>query len=205
MVRGLWGKKIGMTQVFSKDEAIPVTAIDTTSWVTIGEKTQDRDGYRALIVGRIKDRYKSEPFNKSWIKEPRKYFSDVREIEIINEEPTAIEIGKPPSIEILAEGDAIDASGITIGRGFAGVVKRHGFAGAPASHGATMGKRPGSIGFMTAEGRVIKGKKLPGRLGGKRKMIRNLEVIKVDKDKGFILVKGSVPGKPGSLIFIRKI
>ncbi len=203
MTTGFWGKKIGMTQVFVNDKVVPVTAIDTASWITTGTKTVKRDGYSSVQVGCIKPRYVEKNFEKSWIKDFPKYFSLVREIKV-DGDSDSVEIGKPFSFADLKEGDLVNVTGTSKGCGFAGVVRRHGFAGPPASHGSTMGKRPGSIGFMTAQGKVIKGKKLPGRMGHKRHQVENLKVVTIDPNEQIVLVKGAVPGKTGSFVFVRK-
>ncbi len=104
----------------------------------------------------------------------------------------------------LAEGDTVDVFGITKGAGFQGVVKRHGFAGGRASHGATFGRFPGGLSFMRSRGRVIKGKRMPGHMGVDRRVMKNLEIIKIESEAHVVLVKGSVPGKSGSLVFVRK-
>ena len=204
MTTGFWGKKIGMTQVFANDRVIPVTAIDTAFWIVTGIKTEKRDGYSSVQVGRIKPRYVEQKFEKSWIKNVSQYFSLVREIRL-DSDADSIEIGKPFSFsEDIKEGDLVHVTGTTKGCGFAGVVRRHGFGGPPGSHGSTMGNRPGSIGFMCSQGKVIKGKKLPGRMGGKRDQVDNLKVVQINSEEQIVLVKGAVPGKAGSFVFVRK-
>jgi len=204
MVTGLWGKKIGMTQVFDKDKVIPVTVIDLGRWIVTNVKTKDRDGYDAVQVGCVKERFISEPYFPQWLKEPKKYFSIMREIDALDTVDD-LSIGKPAEFySSLKPGDAIDVGGVTKGHGFSGVVKRHGFAGPPASHGATMGKRPGSIGHMRSQGKVIKGKRLPGHMGVDKRVVRGLEVVSFEPEKNIIIIKGSVPGKAGSLLFVKK-
>ncbi len=204
MVKGLWGRKIGMTQVFSGDKVVPVTVIDVAHWVITNVKTQERDGYQAVQVGCVKKRYAQKAFSAAWLKKPKEHFSAVREIHLNDGSYEAI-IGQPVDFsKIVALGDTVDVFGKTKGCGFAGVVKRHRFAGPPGSHGSTMGKRPGSIGTFATQGKVIKGKKMPGRMGNKQRVMRNLDVVKVEAEANFIAVKGSIPGKTGSLVFIRK-
>ncbi len=203
---GLWGKKIGMTQVFAQNKAVPVTVIDTSDWCITHTRTDERDGYNAVQIGCVRPRYREQNFVADWLKQPKKYFSFIREIKL-DKNPTEmeLEIGKPAGfLAAIQEGDKVDVFGRSKGRGFAGVVKRHGFAGPPASHGAKMGKRPGSIGTFRTQGRVPKGKKLPGHLGDAQRVIRNLEVITIKPDDNVVLLKGSVPGKTGSLVFLRK-
>ncbi len=206
MVIGIWGKKIGMTQVFSKDKVVPVTVLDVSHWYVTGIKTKESDGYTAIQVGRLKDRYVDKPFSLQWLKKLTTYFDFIREIKADEQDLANYTIGKPFKVtkDIIAAGAEVDVSGVTKGCGFAGVIRRHGFSGGPASHGSSFGRAPGSIGFMTACGRVIKGKKLPGRMGGVQRMMRNLEVIEADVEPHIMLVKGSIPGKTGTLVFIRK-
>jgi large subunit ribosomal protein L3 len=206
MVSGFWGSKIGMTQVFDADKVVPATVIDVSSWVIVGQKTQERDEYDAVIVGKRKKPYVEQLFKKSWLKDLKKYFSAVREIPLQEGTKEEFTVGNPVNFAgIVTEGDMLDVSGKTRGRGFAGVMKRYGFSGGPASHGGKLGRRPGSLSFMRSQGRVIKGKKLPGHLGNVKRMIRNLDVVKVESDRGVVLVKGSIPGKSGSLVFLRKV
>ncbi len=204
MVRGLWGKKIGMTQVFSDDHVVPVTVIDTAGWFITNIKTRERDGYSAVQVGNVKKRYIDKAFSKDWLKKPKEYFTFLKEIRL-TDEPQDIAVGQLVNPHVLLqEGEKVDVFGKTKGLGFAGVVRRYNFGGPPGSHGSTMGKRPGSIGFMRSQGKVIKGKKMPGHMGNRRRVMQGLEVIRIDKESGAIAVKGSIPGKSGSLIFVRK-
>jgi len=204
MLSGLWGKKIGITQVFHNDKVIPVTVIDVGNWVITDIKTVDRDGYNAIQVGAVRKRYAGEKATIQWVRNPKEYFTVLREIRV-DVLPENIKIGKEVDFyDQLEPGKTVDVFGITIGRGFAGVIKRHSFRGPPASHGSTMGRRPGSIGHMRARGRVIKGKRMPGHLGVQKCVMKNLEIVEVKKDGPVVLVKGSVPGYAGSLVFIRK-
>lgn len=204
MIKGLWGKKIGMTQVFVGHEVVPVTVIDVGRWVVTRIKTVDRDGYNALQVGLSKERFSQSSFDVAWLKEPNRYFSVIKEVRIDGEGHDFV-IGSLINFHDKVEvGELVDAFGKTKGCGFAGAVRRHGFAGARGSHGATMGKNPGALSFMRSRGRVIKGKRLPGHLGNVNVAVKKLQVIKVELDAQVILVKGSVPGKSGSLLFLSK-
>ena len=206
MVTGVWGKKIGMTQVFADDKVVPVTVIDAADWYFTRIKKKEQDGYDAIQVGCVRPRFRKEAFSLDWLKQPKKYFSFIREIRL-DQDPSQmdIEVGKPADFfSYIQSGDMVDVFGVSTGKGFAGVVKRHGFAGPPASHGSKMGKRPGSIGSMRSQGRVAKGKKLPGHLGNARTVTRNLKIISTQPDDNVVLVKGAVPGKTGSLVFLRK-
>lgn len=205
MVSGLWGKKIGMTQLFSeKNAVVPVTVIDVGGWFVTNVRTVERDGYVAVQVGFVKDRYANDSFSVDWIKKPKKYFRSVREIRVAQEGDLP-KVGTPFDFASIVEsGTVVDVFGTTKGCGFAGVLRRHNFSGPPSSHGHTMGKRTGSIGCNATQGKVVKGKKMPGQMGNVKRVTRNLKVIKVEQDAKVVLVKGSVPGKSGSLVFIRK-
>ncbi len=202
-ITGIWGRKIGMTQLFVNDKVVPVTAIDIADWRVTNIKTQERDGYNALQVGLVKDRYKNVAYNKDWIKKPLVYYSFIREIPFNS--TITVQIGEQINFSTIMQlGELVDVSGTTIGKSFAGVVKRWRFAGPPASHGSTMGNRPGSIGSLVKSGYVAKGKKLPGHMGCDSRMMRNLEVVMVKEDTRTLLVKGSIPGKTGNLVFVRR-
>lgn len=206
MVRGLWGKKIGMTQVFSGDKVVPVTAIDVSNWYVAQIKTVEKDGYNALKLGHVKHKYTNQEFSSDWIKEPRVYFSEFKEvhIDVANNEQIDQKIGQKADLAILSVGESVDVFGITKGAGYQGVVKRHGFSGGRASHGSTFGRFPGSLSFMRSRGRVPKGKSMPGHMGTDKQVVQNLEIIKIESSADIILVKGSVPGKSGSLVFLKK-
>ena len=204
MNKGLWGKKVGITQIFDNQKVIPVTVIDTSNWVITQVKRQDKEGYEAVQVGYIKPKYRNVEFSMDWLKDSKVYFAVLREIRL-DKVPEEVVAGQPMDASFLLEGDKVNAHGKTKGKGFAGVVKRHGFAGAKASHGNMMGDKPGSIGFLRTQGEVIKGKKLPGHMGCKQVVLRNLQVVKTDNDRKLVLVKGSVPGNIGSLVYLRKV
>lgn len=205
MVAGLWGKKVGMTQVFVEGKVVPVTALDVGRLIVTAIKTEARDGYNAVQVGRIKDRYKHESFSPEWLKDLKNYFSFIKECR----EDAAVDgvaVGQVlDCAAVFSTGLTVNLVGITKGAGFAGCVRRHGFGGGGASHGSKIGKRPGGISHLRSEGKVIKGKKLPGHMGVDRCTVRNSSVVRVDNESGVVLVKGSVPGKNGSTVFVRKV
>lgn len=204
MVAGMWGKKIGMTQVFEGDTMVPVTVIDVGNWIITGIKTKERDGYTAVQIGRLRKRYVNETPSEAWMKNLRRYFSVVREIRA-EALPEDIRVGQLASFYAnFQTGELVDVSGISKGRGFAGVVKRWRFTGPPATHGHTMGKNPGSLSFMRSQGRVIKGKRLPGHFGVQQHTVRNLNVVNVDQAGPIMLIKGAVPGYNGSLVLVSK-
>ncbi|HEV2917213.1 MAG TPA: 50S ribosomal protein L3 [Candidatus Babeliales bacterium] len=205
MLNGVWGHKIGMTQIFSGDTVVPVTAINAGNWIITGLKTKERDGYNAIQVGCMRARYSAESFSTEWLKNLKTYFLYTKEIKC-KTDVNDVAVGNSfDPLSVIAEGDIIHVSGKSKGLGFAGVVKRHGFNGPPGSHGSTMGKRPGTSGSLRRCGKVIKGKKFPGRAGGLQHTLKNLTVAKVGLESGSVfLVRGSVPGKSGALLFIRK-
>jgi len=203
---GLIGKKIGMTRIFN-DEGIqiPVTVIEAGPCPVVQVRSQDQDGYRAVQVG-----YGIQKANRATKAEvghaakaglegaPRL----MREFRIENGEE--YEIGQQLTVELFAPGDLVKVTGKSKGRGFQGVVKRYGFAGRPGSHGHPMSRNPGSLGPGTDPSRVIKGKKMPGRMGGTRTTIRNLEVVRVDGERNLLFVKGGVPGARNGYVLISK-
>jgi len=204
MAIGLWGHKVGMTQLFSGDKVEPVTVIDVRGWFVTGLRTSERDGYTAVQVGCVRGRYFGQPFSPAWLRDKKRYFRLVREIKT-DVDLGAVKVGRAvPFVEQVMQGDTVDVFGTSRGRGFAGVVKRHNFGGPPATHGSTMGNRPGSIGFMCRNGRVVKQKAMPGRMGAERCAVRGLKVVDIEKDAGIVFVRGAVPGHSGSPVFVRK-
>ncbi len=204
MVSGIWGKKIGMTQLFSGDNVVPVTAIDVSNWVITGLKTKERDGYNAIQIGCLRKRYIGQKPNENWVKKAKQYFSDIREVKV-NEFPEGIVIGKSASLyQHVKEGDLVNVFGTSKGKGFTGVVKRWDFGGPPATHGATMGKKTGSLSFMRAQGRVIKGKRMAGHMGVESHAVKNLNIVKIADDAPIIFVRGAVPGHKGSLVYVQR-
>jgi len=205
MINGLWGRKIGMTQVFSDDhQVVPVTAIDVSNWFITQVKTAVKDGYDAVQFGLLRSRYRGQAFTAEWLTSPKRYFMILREVRVVDAAAQFVigqEVNAP---EVLAKGDVIDALGITIGKGFQGVVKRHGHKGGRASHGDKLGRGPGSLEGLRRSGRVRKGRKLPGHMGVTQRAIKNLEVVIVDQDARVVFVKGSVPGRADSMVFLRK-
>ena len=203
---GLIGKKIGMTRVFHEDgRAIPVTVLEAGPCPVLQVKDQDTDGYAAVQIGfgakKAKRTSKAEMGHatKAGLEAAPRL---VREFRTGGDEE--YETGQQLTVEIFEEGERVKVRGLTKGRGFQGVVKRHGFAGRPASHGHPMSRNPGSMGPGTDPSRVIKGKKLPGQMGGKRKTIRNLEVVRVDPERNLIFIRGGVPGSRNSYVLITR-
>ena len=204
MKKGLIGKKIGMTQIFNEEgKVIPVTVIEAGPCVVSQVKTEETDGYNSIQLGfgAIKESKVNKPerghFTKANIA-PARYLREFR-VDSIED----VKVGDEMKADIFMAGDKIDIQGTSKGKGFQGVIKRHGQHRGPMGHGSMYHRRPGSMGSTSTPGRVFKGKKLPGHMGAETVTIQNLEVIKVDLDKNIILVKGSVPGAKGSILKIK--
>ncbi len=199
----LLGKKLNMTQVFGEDGTVyPVTVIESTPIKVTQIKTNERDGYSSVQVG-FGSR-KSKNINKS----VKGHTKDLGNFEILKEfrvEENLPTLGDEISLDVLKEGDVVEISGITKGKGFQGVVKRHGFKGGPRSHGQKHSERePGSIGGAGRDGgRVAKGKRMAGRTGGDRVTVKNLKIVQIDKDNNQIYISGAVPGRRGTILEIR--
>jgi len=206
MINGFWGKKRGMTQIFTESgKVVPVTVIDLPRWVVTQIKTEEQDGYSAIQLGLVKSRYVDHDFSPDWLGKKKQYFGVIKEVRPVLADHELVVGQSVDGIKLFDTADAVDVFGTTIGRGFQGVVKRHGFSGGPASHGGNLGRHPGAIGFMRTHGRVIKGWKMGGHMGSKQRAVKNLKVIKVDADNKVVMLKGSVPGKINSLLFLRKL
>jgi large subunit ribosomal protein L3 len=207
MFPGIIGKKIGMTQLFQESgETVAVTAIQAGPSVVTQIKSRDKDGYDAIQVGFIENKVK-----QSRLSSPEKGhlqgLEDVRYLrEFKSDDISSIKRGDKVDIGFLKHGDLVNVTGLSKGKGFAGVVKRHHFAGGPKTHGQTDRHRaPGSIGATTFPGRVLKGKRMAGHMGNKRVTARKLEVVQVDPERNLLLVKGTVPGANGGLLVIEKV
>ena len=201
MTKGILGKKVGMTQIFTEaGELIPVTVIEATPNVVLQVKTVETDGYNAIQVGFDDKRevLSNKPAKGHVAKAntaPKRFIREFKNVE-------GLEVGAEITVETFAAGDVVDVTGTSKGKGFQGVIKRHGQSRGPMAHGSRYHRRPGSMGPV-APNRVFKGKKLPGHMGRVTVTIQNLDVVKVDLDKNVILVKGSVPGPKGSILKIK--
>ena len=207
MFPGIIGKKIGMTQLFQENgETVAVTAIQAGPSVVTQIKSRDRDGYDAIQVGFVENKVK-----QSQLSSPEKGhlrgLENVRYLrEFRTDDVSSVKQGDKVDVSFLKQGDLVNAIGLSKGRGFAGVVKRHHFAGGPKTHGQTDRHRsPGSIGATTFPARVLKGQRMAGHMGNMRVTARNLEVIKADPERNLLLVKGAVPGANGELLVIEKV
>ena len=207
MLKGLFGTKIGMTQIFDENRnVIPVTVVGIGDWFVTQVKTKQNEGYSAVQIGLLKKRYKDKAFSQEWLRLKNKFFACVREVEIDEAVEKDFSVGKEVKIEqfALKENEEVAISGTSKSLGFQGVVKRWGFGGGPKAHGSTFHRAPGSIGCMATQGNVMKGQKLPGRCGGKRVTMKGLHVVRIDQEGKNLFVKGAVPGKKDSLLFIRR-
>lgn len=207
MARGILGKKLGMTQIFEADGTlVPVTVVEAGPCVVLANKTEETDGYNAIQLGfgDIKEKHVNKPmkgfFDKAGVA-PVKF---VREFRLA--EASEYKVGDKIAADIFAAGDLVDAIGVSRGKGFAGTIERHNFARGPMKHGSKSHREPGSMGPMYSGpgGRVIKGKKLPGRMGNAQVTVQRLTVAKVDAERNLILVKGSIPGAAGSFVVVKE-
>ncbi len=201
-IEGILGRKVGMTQFFEENgDAVPVTVIATPQNVVVQVKTKDTDGYESVQVGFGERKRVTKP-QKGHMKDLGN-FQYLREMKV--EDISAWEVGQKVGCEIFEQGAFVDVVGNTVGRGFAGVMKRHGFHGGPKTHGQSdRARAPGSIGAGTSPGRVIKGKKMAGHMGTRSATAKNLKVIRSDPDRGVLIVRGAVPGHEGILLTVRK-
>jgi len=205
IVKGLLGKKLGMTQAWdANNKMVPITVVEAGSNVITQIKNAETDGYTAIQVayGAIDPRKVNKPdaghFGKAGVI-PRRFLAEIRTLDA-----DTYEVGQELGVEVFEVGQVIDVVGTSKGKGFAGHMKRHGFHGVGASHGAHRNHRkPGSIGATTTPGRVFKGTRMAGRMGQDRVTTLNLTIHGIDAEKGLLLIKGAVPGSKGSLVFVR--
>src|SRR5512139_1185002 len=204
-VKGVLGEKLGMTQVWDADNRlVPVTVIKAGPCVVTQVRSAESDGYSAvqMAFGAIDPRKVNKPmsghFEKAGVT-PRRHLVELR-----TSDAADYAVGQEVSVEVFESGQAIDVTGTTKGKGFAGVMKRHGFHGVSSSHGAHKNHRkPGSIGGCATPGRVFKGMRMAGRMGNARTTVQNLTVHGIDAEKGLLLIKGAVPGPNGGLVLVR--
>ncbi|MDQ0340186.1 large subunit ribosomal protein L3 [Caldalkalibacillus uzonensis] len=203
MTKGILGKKLGMTQVFAEDGTlIPVTVIQAGPCVVMQKKTEENDGYEAIQLG-----FEDKKAHRATRPErghagkanttPKRYIKEIRGVDL-----NQYEVGQEVKVDIFENGEYVDVTGTSKGKGFQGAIKRHGFSRGPMSHGSRYHRGPGSLGAIDPM-RVFKGRPLPGRMGHDRVTIQKLEVIKVDPERNLLLVKGSVPGPKNSYVMVR--
>ena len=204
-VQGIIGKKIGMTQVYAEDgRAIPVTVIQAGPCVVVQLKSKEKDGYASVQLGLVEDR------NVKRVSKAMKGHFDkaklppCRVLREFTSDGEELKIGDKVSVGLFAPGDVVDVVGVSKGKGFQGVVKRHHFRGGDATHGSMFHRAPGGIGASAFPSRVLKGLRAAGHMGADRVTARNLTVVRVDAGKNVLVVKGSVPGAGGGYVVIRK-
>ena len=206
MPRGILGKKLGITQRFGEDgEVIPLTVVQAGPCVVVQRKTKERDGYDAIQVGLV------EPGRKVRANKPREgHFkkADVAPVRVLREfrlEPNEdLKVGESVKVSMFAPAERVDVSGVSKGKGFAGVVKRHHFGGGRATHGSMFHRAPGSIGQSSYPSRVLRGMRAAGHMGQERVTVKNLQVVEVSEEENLLLIKGAVPGVKGSYVEILK-
>ena len=205
MLSGLIGKKVGMTQIFGNmGEVVPVTLIEAGPCVVLQKKISDQEGYDAVQLGYedIKEKKLTKSLKAKFSKvkvKPKRY---IREFRVSNTED--YKVGQELNVDIFEEGSFVDVCGTSKGKGFAGVIKRWGFKGGPKSHGSRFHRAPGSRGASASPSRVFKGQKLPGQMGNKRITMQNLEIVRLDKEKNLLVVKGAIPGASRGIVTIEK-
>ncbi|MFC4389220.1 50S ribosomal protein L3 [Gracilibacillus marinus] len=202
MTKGILGRKIGMTQLFSEEgELIPVTVIEAEPNVVLQKRTEENDGYEAIQIG-FADQKKNrtnkpeQGHAEKASTTPKRFIREIRDVNL-----DEYELGQEISVEVFQAGDVIDVTGTSKGKGFQGAIKRHNQSRGPMSHGSRYHRRPGTMGPIDPM-HVFKGKKLPGQMGGKQITIQNLEIVKVDAERNLLLVKGNVPGSKKSFVKI---
>jgi len=203
-MNGILGKKIGMTNIFNQEgRFIPVTLIEAGPCLVVGTKTNKKHGYSAVILGYgdLKESKANMP-KKKWFKklkqEPKKTIKEIR-----TDKESSYKVGDKITVNVFKNGDHVDITGTTIGKGFQGGVKRWKWSGGGAGHGSMFHRAPGSIGASSYPSRVFKGQHLPGHMGAVRRTIQNLEVVSVDEASNILAVKGAVPGHTGTFLVVR--
>ena len=204
MVLGLIGNKIGMTQIFDElGNIVPVTILKVGPCIITQIKTKEKDGYDSIQMGygNISAKSLTQPqmghLQKSNI-QPLKYLKEFR----FRNEDQEFQIGQVLNVDLFTQGQSVSIQGKSIGKGFSGLQKRHNFTRGPMTHGSKNHRAPGSIGMGTTPGRVLPGKKMAGQLGNKILTVKNLKIIQINRDKNILVIKGSVPGKPGNVLRI---
>ncbi len=202
MTKGILGRKVGMTQIFSENgELIPVTVVQAEPNVVLQKRTKETDGYEAVQLGFYdKKDHRANKAEKGHAEKanttPKRYVREFRTSTV-----DEYEVGQEIGVDVFEAGDAIDVTGTSKGKGFAGSIKRHNYARGPMGHGSRFHRTGGSMGSVDAS-RVFKGKALPGQMGAEQVTIQNLEVVKVDTERNVLLIKGNIPGAKKSLVKI---
>ena len=206
MAKGIIGKKLGMTQIFTEEgKVVPVTVVEAGQCVVVGNKTVENDGYNAVQLGfgAVKDKNVTKPMPGVFAKAGVTPVKFIREIRLAD--ASEFTAGQIIGVDTFAAGEMVDVVGTAKGKGFAGGIKRHNFARGPMGHGSKSHREPGSIGprMSGGGGKVFKGKKLPGQMGGQRVTIQRLSVVRIDTERNLILIKGAIPGPKKGLVIIK--
>ena len=206
MAKGILGKKLGMTQIFTEEgKVVPVTVVESGKTVVIQNKTVENDGYNAVQLGFgvIKEKHVTKPMKGHFAKAGADAVKFIREMRL--SDASEYNAGDIIGVDIFSAGELIDVTGTAKGKGFAGAIKRHNFRRGPMGHGSKSHREPGSTGAMMSGGggKVLKGKKLPGRMGAQKVTLQRLSVVRVDTDRNLILIKGAIPGPKGSFVVIK--
>ena len=206
MAKAILGRKLGMTQIFTEEgRVVPATVVESGNNFVLRSKTVESDGYNAVQIGfgDIKEKNVTKPLKGQFEKAGVKAVRFIREMRL--SAPSEYNVGDTIGVDIFAAGDLVDVVGTSKGKGFAGGIKRHNFARGPMGHGSKSHREPGSTGAMISGpgGRVLKGKKLPGRMGGERVTVQRLTVVRVDADRNLILIKGAIPGPKKGFVVIK--
>ena len=206
MAKAILGRKLGMTQIFTEEgRVVPVTVVESGNNFVLQNKTDETDGYNAVQIGfgDIKEKNVTKPLKGHFEKAGVKAVRFIREMRL--SAPSEYNVGDTIGVDIFAAGDLVDVVGTSKGKGFAGGIKRHNFARGPMGHGSKSHREPGSTGAMISGpgGRVLKGKKLPGRMGGERVTVQRLTIVRVDTDRNLILIKGAIPGPKKGFVVIK--
>jgi len=203
-MKALLGKKLGMTQVFADEALVPVTVIEAGPCVITQVKTEEKEGYAAVQIayGDIKPKNVTKPLKGHFDKAKAKPARYLRECRLDEGEPLPA-VGTKLSCDIFQAGDVASITAVSKGKGFQGVVKRHGFAGGPGGHGSHFHRAPGSIGMAATPSRVFKGTRMPGQMGDAQVTIKSSEIVKIDPENNMMLIKGAVPGGKGALLVIK--
>ncbi len=203
-MKNMLGRKVGMTQIFLENgTVVPVSVVEAGPLFVVQKKTVEKDGYNAIQVGfgDVKERRVNKPIKGHFDKANVAYRKFLREFHVEN--PDDYEIGQEIKVDVFAQGDMIDVTGTSKGKGTAGVIKRHGFGRGRETHGSKFHRMPGGMSAGTYPGRVFKGHRMAGRMGNERVTVQNLEVVRVDADKNLILIKGAIPGPKKGLVSIK--
>jgi large subunit ribosomal protein L3 len=199
---GIIGRKVGMTAIFAEDGTmVPVSVVSVEPNTVTALRTVERDGYSAIQLGAGTARRLTKPRQGQLKDLPQ--VRDTREFRV--DDVSDYEVGQTLDVSLFAEGDIIDVTGVSKGKGFAGTIKRHNFRRGPETHGSDSHRQPGSIGAGTFPGKVLKGTGMAGRMGNDRVTIKKMTVVRSDAERNLLLIKGPVPGAAGALVMVRKV